>query len=704
MTTRTRLKRFALLAPLWVSIVVATASVAQGPIPGKIVIFKEEETISQTSLTGDVTARKSSYSTVFPEGANAPVLSAVARSGDKLVIGGGFTQYNGKAGTGVVGVNADGSRDASFLGGIKGGAQTANALLKLTSGKILVGGNFNECGGRTNTNVAVLNSNGTSDSAFKSSSGANGTVRAVLEAGVGQIYIGGDFTSYNGVARNRIARLTSAGAMDTAFDPGAGADGAVLTLAKQTLGETNPAGAVIVAGSFTSFRGAAAGRIVRLTAAGAVDTNFVIGAGADGTIRALAVESDGKILIGGDFANFNGVARNRIARLNSDGSLDTSFDSGAGPNGAVSAIVFKGNGEIYVGGNFTQYGTSTARGIARVLASGLPEDPALFRAGSGTNGPVNAIALTTNAAVLGGEFTNYSGWTSENVCKIGFNGQVAILPVVSAKTGKPVKDASGVDLAVGGFNRPAKSGESLLSYPGVSQFSFSVPQTRPLTRYWIFDLQNRKQAAVDYYTLAGQRKFRVSVTTDFQFVMIPTEKPAEKPTEKPLTYEWLAMTGSSAPTVDAAIWRLGAAEFATTGKTSKQALVAAPTSDADYAFVPSKMVSYGLSLEDVLSKGSGAKLNGKDFDVTLDDVRYPATWGIQPFAGYFYTQYTSKSKKSTWTFDRKLTHQANAGDKKTLESGVALVRDALLKGADNKIGTAATDKDNYTEISPQPAP
>ncbi len=72
---------------------------------------------------------------------------------------------------------------------------------------------------------------------------------------------------------------------------------------------------------------------------------------ANNTVRAVAVQPDGKILIGGDFTMVRGVARNRIARLNPDGSLDTAFDPNA--NGIIYAIVLQPDGKILVGGQFS---------------------------------------------------------------------------------------------------------------------------------------------------------------------------------------------------------------------------------------------------------------------------------------------------------------------------------------------------------------
>ena len=122
---------------------------------------------------------------------------------------------------------------------------------------------------------------------------ANGSVYAIAQQDDGKVLIGGTFTTVNGTARNGIARLNADGSLDTSFDPGTGAD------------------------------------------------NFV---------QALAQQADGKVLIGGSFNDINGTARNGIARLNADGSLDTGFDPGTGANNIVFALAQQADGKVMIGG------------------------------------------------------------------------------------------------------------------------------------------------------------------------------------------------------------------------------------------------------------------------------------------------------------------------------------------------------------------
>ena len=133
----------------------------------------------------------------------------------------------------------------------------------------------------------------------------------------------------NAVGRVAIARLNADGSTDTGFNPGSGGNDWVEAVALQ------PDGKVLIGGSFTSFNGTPRNRIARLNANGSLDTTFNPGSGVDNTVNRIAVQSDGKVLLVGAFTTVNGVSRNRIARLNADGSLDTSFNPGTGANGFV---------------------------------------------------------------------------------------------------------------------------------------------------------------------------------------------------------------------------------------------------------------------------------------------------------------------------------------------------------------------------------
>jgi uncharacterized delta-60 repeat protein len=111
---------------------------------------------------------------------------------------------------------------------------------------------------------------------------------------------------------NGRTRLNADGSLDGGFNSGAGANGTILSVALQ------PNGKVLIGGSFTTFNGTNRVHIARLNANGSLDTTFNPGTGADGVVRSIALQSDGKVLIGGDFLTVQGELRPYVARLYGD--------------------------------------------------------------------------------------------------------------------------------------------------------------------------------------------------------------------------------------------------------------------------------------------------------------------------------------------------------------------------------------------------
>jgi uncharacterized delta-60 repeat protein len=154
----------------------------------------------------------------------------------------------------------------------------------------------------------------------------NGFSGGLTRQSDGKTIVFGFFTSVNGTARDGIARLNADGSLDTSFNPspqGNGAIGQVQAVAVQSDGK------IVVGGLFTSVNGTTPNNIARMNADGSVDISFNPGSGTDKQVEVIAVQTDGKVVIGGAFTSVNGTARNRIARLNADGSLDTSFNPGS---------------------------------------------------------------------------------------------------------------------------------------------------------------------------------------------------------------------------------------------------------------------------------------------------------------------------------------------------------------------------------------
>ncbi len=253
------------------------------------------------------------------------------------------------------------------------------------------------------------------DATFVPAPGTNDAVNVVIPQPDGKVIVAGRFTQANNVGRNRIARFNFNGSLDLTFDPGTGADAEITSAVLQ------PDGRIVVAGRFTHFNGIMHNRVCRLNANGSVDQSFGLGDGINNSALALALQSDGRILVGGQFSQVDLTQRFNLARLNTNGSVDLTFDPGNGPNGDVNAIVVQPNGAIIIGGTFIGYNGFSRGGIARVLTNGALDSS--FDSGVGTGGNVFALALQHNGQiVLGGRFVQYAGTNRTFIARVFSNG------------------------------------------------------------------------------------------------------------------------------------------------------------------------------------------------------------------------------------------------------------------------------------------
>src|SRR5206468_2260542 len=104
---------------------------------------------------------------------------------------------------------------------------------------------------------------------------------------------------------------------------------------------------------------------------GSLDAGFDGGAGANGAVFALGLQSQGKVVIAGSFTSVNNTNRNRLARLNSNGSLDLGFNPGPGANGIVYTLVVLPNDDLFIGGDFSMVDGNPRNGVAKIIAHDL---------------------------------------------------------------------------------------------------------------------------------------------------------------------------------------------------------------------------------------------------------------------------------------------------------------------------------------------
>jgi len=283
----------------------------------------------------------------------------------KIVVGGTFRAFAEVQRLYIARVNADGTLDQDFN---PGADNDVHCLAMQADGKIVVAGVFNMLGGQPRAGIGRLNSDGSLDNAFDPGWVFHPLCLAVQPDG--KILVGGYFGILGGQPRRAIGRLNADGTLDANFNPMAGGGRghyptAVYCLALQADGK------ILVGGDFTSMGAQARTNIVRLNADGSLDMAFSPGTWGYNynNVAALALQTDGKILLGGEFTSINGQYRSRIGRLNSDGTLDQSFVADMySASSAADGFAVQADGKILAVGGFAYLGGQSRRSIGRLTS------------------------------------------------------------------------------------------------------------------------------------------------------------------------------------------------------------------------------------------------------------------------------------------------------------------------------------------------
>lgn len=303
-----------------------------------------------------------------------------------------------------------GVRDPAFAANFINSA--IEKVLPLPDGSIVVGGWFSSVQDSAyntyaRTGIVKVDATGKLDLSFAADGGTTGTpvVDLALQPD-GRIIAVGDFTAMNGTARNRIARLNADGSLDASFNPGTGADGRIYAVLLQ------PDGKIVVGGAFTNFNGTAREYLARLHSDGSLDTSYAgpdFGGTTGWRVESLAMQADGKLLVGGEFYFATpSVSKGGICRLTTTGAQDSAFNGigagtyASGSIGAVKSIAVQPDGKILIGGAFTAYNNTACGGVARLTNTGALDGTFAMTA----DGTTNTIALLPDGRVLlGGTFT-----------------------------------------------------------------------------------------------------------------------------------------------------------------------------------------------------------------------------------------------------------------------------------------------------------
>lgn len=341
--------------------------------------------------------------------ADGPV-RALALAGEVLYIGGEFTRIGGGDRNRLAAVSAADGALTAWNPGADG------AVLALQPGGAVVyaGGEFSQIGGAARNRIAALDA--ASGSATAWNPDANGAVRALALSGA-TLYAGGDFTAIDGGGRAHLAALdttqTAAGAINTGWAPAP--DGAVHAL---LLDGTR----LYAGGAFTSVEGLARNRLAALdTTRTSAITDTAWDPSAGGTVETLAL-AGGVLYAGGEFASVNGVTRRNLAALDLATGAATAWDPDA--NGAVRVLLWNASGNtLYAGGDFTAIAGQTRGRLAAVSAA----SGAVTAWNPGADGPVHALApsFSGGSMYVGGTFTAVGGLPRDGLGEIALANGVA---------------------------------------------------------------------------------------------------------------------------------------------------------------------------------------------------------------------------------------------------------------------------------------
>lgn len=335
-------------------------------------------------------------------GANIEVRALAVQSDGRVIAGGRFTVFNGDRHVGFVRLNTDGTIDRKSIVQTDG---VVWALALQPDDKILIAGDFSNVNGEKHATIARLNTDLTIDPTFDCDSGKKGDIRAIL-ATKETIFVGGPPMIFHNTKFDRIARLDSSG---NAIDGVARANGNIWALAMQ------PNGQLLIGGEFDHVsRGGKRSHLARLNADGEPDSSFA--PNPNQRVFAIALQKDNKIVVAGSFDRIAGTQTRCVARLNPDGSIDNTFNCGSGADSSVQSVAIQNDGKILIGGTFHEFDGAQRDCIARLNSDGTL-DPAF--APAGVSVVVRAISVAPDGNILiGGGFTNVDGVERRSIARL----------------------------------------------------------------------------------------------------------------------------------------------------------------------------------------------------------------------------------------------------------------------------------------------
>jgi uncharacterized delta-60 repeat protein len=386
-------------------------------------------------------ARAQTLDPAFNPSPDLDVLALAAQRDGRLLVGGTFGTIAGATRARLARLHPDGTLDAAFNPAPNSDIQE---IVVLPDGKIYVAGGFTALGPVPAVRLARLHPDGSPDTTF--SAGADRTVRVLAVQPDGKLLLGGSFAAVNNTPRTLLARLNPDGSLDPAFNPvfaGLNVSSGGADQARVDALVLQPDGKILVGGTFAQVSGQPRAGLARLLPDGTLDSTFTVGSGANSNVLCLALQPDGRILVGGSFNLFAGQIRNNLARLSATGALDSQVGL-TGTASGIGTLVLLPDGRFYAGGTFTAVGSLPRTRLARFNADGS-FDPAFNLEISGNSGPSTPglyamIVPGPDQLLFGGSFSTVGGQPRLGLARLG-----TPLPVL---TRQPVSVAALADQTV----------------------------------------------------------------------------------------------------------------------------------------------------------------------------------------------------------------------------------------------------------------
>lgn len=314
-------------------------------------------------------------------------------------------------------------------------------------GKIVTGGQFSKVNGITRSSLARLDRDGSLDENFfaggkiegppfnlnPATTGTSSLISSIVIRPDGKVVVAGSFTNVNGIQAGNVVRLNPDGTLDREFAVTPGPATTVWSMENLTDQK------LLIAGTITTN----SGFVMRLNADGSRDPTFDAAGAVTGPVYAVRIQGDGKVVLAGALADSGNVNQNRpVIRLHADGRLDTTFQFSPSFNAMGFSMALQADGRILVGGVFKQTtGTTSWSGLMRLDATGridLGFDPSpgandgpivgIPRFGGGPWSAVRSILITdSSTALIAGNFGSFNLEQRVYFCRVFTTYQAAPL-------------------------------------------------------------------------------------------------------------------------------------------------------------------------------------------------------------------------------------------------------------------------------------